>query len=160
MPGMPDYQSSPAPVCVPGFPYMAFFLFLFSLIALWFLAPEFLIILDYSSPVSDLPDYVPCVYKPCFPQFLCLALKLVCGGCLVSYSVVLLLNLQLKTLCLYIPSSCASFDHSLTECKTQTVSGASDAKSDSFPRIGSFRTDRLIEPVQKADSSVPDIIKQ
>ncbi len=36
----------------------------------------------------------------------------------------------------------------------------SDAKSDSFPRIGSFWTDRLIEPVQKADSSVPDVIQQ
>ncbi len=37
---------------------------------------------------------------------------------------------------------------------------SSDAKSDSFPRTGSFRTDRLIEPVQKGDSLVPDVIKQ
>ncbi len=36
----------------------------------------------------------------------------------------------------------------------------SDAKSDSFPRTGSFWANRLIEPVQKADSSVPEFIKQ
>ncbi len=36
----------------------------------------------------------------------------------------------------------------------------SDANSDSYPRTSSFQTDQLIELVQKANSSVPVVIKQ
>ncbi len=46
------------------------------------------------------------------------------------------------------------------EVFSEPLVDVSDAKSDSFPQTGSIRTARLIEPVQKADSSAPDVIKQ
>ncbi len=54
----------------------------------------------------------------------------------------------------------ADFDFDFDYCIafiTLLVIATSDAKSDSFPQTGSFRTVRLIEPVQKADSSAPDV---